>query len=907
MFKSKGGLRKKELHLLCSVVGLLFIIFLVVPLVLVVATSFQGKDGGTTLANYVSVFTERGFLESIGNSLKVATVAGLVSVLLAFLLAYTVNCTNLPRPVRKAITLLSQMPMLLPTITYGFAIIYTFGRQGLLTQLLGFQPFDIYGFNGLLIGYVIYTLPTSFLLISNSFQFIDKRFIIVSRIMGDNAPATFLKTIARPLMGALCTAFVLSFFLSFTDYGIPTSVGGTYNVVALELYNQMLGAIPDFNRGAVVAVAMLVPSVISITVMALLERHAIRYDSISPIEIPRSRLRDTFCGSASLVVLAGVLSVFVVIAVVPFVDMWPFKMSFTLDHVTSALTDSDLLGVLGNSLIVATCTAVFGCLVAYAAALVTARSTLPFAVKRAVDAVSSVINAVPGMVLGVAYLFAFSGSSLQGTFAILIICNIVHYFATPYQMIKDSLTKMNSSWETTAKLMGDSWLKTIVRVVTPNAWPTLLQVFGYYFVNAMVTISAVVFLTGAHTMVLTTKISALQHVADFENIFVLSLLILAINLTVKGAVALATRPRTARTTKPTKDAAEPASRSAKRRRQLALVMGGAAVVVLAGFTFASTTGQAGTATQSGQDQVIIYSNADTEAVQSYKHALDANGFAGRYLIQNFGTSELGGRLVAEGAGIEADVVTMSSYYLDSAQQEQSIFQDLTSIASVPLSEQPPYRAAAQAQEGSLFYNTEVLKTEKLPLPTSLKDLADPVYEGMISLPDVGGSSTGWLLVQTIIGAYGEDEARDILAGIYRNAGPYLSQSGSAPLKNVRAGEVAIGFGLRHQAIADKADGLPIDCIDPAEGSYSLTESVAVVDKGSKTNTDAQKIAAILIDESRTELMNTYPLPLYAGESAPSSASANPRVFDEALTVELLQRHQAISEACKVQAERKRAV
>lgn len=186
--------------------------------------------------------------------------------------------------------------------------------------------------------------------------------------------------------------------------------------------------------------------------------------------------------------------------------------------------------VFTNSLLVAFLTALFGCLIAYAAALVTARSNLSPMAKRALDSVLSVINTVPGMVLGVAYLFAFSGGPLQSTFAILILANIVHYFATPYQIMKDSLTKMNASWETTAKLMGDSWIKTIVRIVTPNAWPTILQVFGYYFVNAMVTISAVVFLTGAHTMVVTTQISSLQHTADFDSIFALALLKAARNL-----------------------------------------------------------------------------------------------------------------------------------------------------------------------------------------------------------------------------------------------------------------------------------------------------------------------------------------------------------------------------------------
>ena len=202
---------------------------------------------------------------------------------------------------------------------------------------------------------------------------------------------------------------------------------------------------------------------------------------------------------------------------------------------------------------------------------------------------------------------------------------------------------------------------------------------------------------------------------------------------------------------------------------------------------------AGSQGNEGEEKVVIYSNADDEAVECMKAALDENGYKGQYILQTFGTSELGGKLLAEGENIEADLITMSTFYVDSAQKEQKMFLDLT-----------------------FEVNTQMMKENNLPMPASLKDL---------------------------VSEYGEEGAKEV-----------------------------------------------------------LTESVAVVDKQEKTNEKAMDMARVdmcIIEKGREKLLEYYPNALYAGETTDSAnQSANPKVFEEPLTVELLERHQALSESCK---------
>lgn len=525
--------KNKELKIIAAVVVIYFAVFLLIPMASLLMKSFI-SDTGVGIANYAEVFGERSFFTALRNSFLVAAASGVVTTLIAFFLAYTIEYTRLWKGYKGFLEKAARLPMLLPTITYGFAIIYSFGKQGLLTRIFGGQIFEIYGLGGLMTGYVIYTLPVAFLLIYNTMQYVDKSYMVVSRVMGDRPMQTFFMTVLRPLSSTLAASFVQTFFLCFTDFGIPAAVGGEYDTIAGVLYQEMLGSVPDFGRGAVVALVMLCPSVLSIAVLHMLEKHNVRYNKVSEIECKKNPIRDGICFAGSALVMLSVLSIFAIIFIIPFVEDWPYYTGFTLEHIQTVFQDSGLVQVLKNSILVALLTAFLGTLIAYGCALITARSTMSQKAKSVIEAIAMVTNTIPGMVLGLAFLFIFSGTPIQGTLVILIVCNVVHYFSTPYLMMKNSLAKMNASWETTAMLMGDKWIATIIRVVTPNAISTILEVFSYYFINAMVTISAVIFIAGARTMVITTKMKELQYYNKFNEIFVLSLLILFINIAGKA-------------------------------------------------------------------------------------------------------------------------------------------------------------------------------------------------------------------------------------------------------------------------------------------------------------------------------------------------------------------------------------
>ncbi|MFH4906662.1 extracellular solute-binding protein [Staphylococcus cohnii] len=306
---------------------------------------------------------------------------------------------------------------------------------------------------------------------------------------------------------------------------------------------------------------------------------------------------------------------------------------------------------------------------------------------------------------------------------------------------------------------------------------------------------------------------------------------------------------------------------------------------------------------SSTKKVVISTNADEEAIAVMKKSLDRHGFKGEYIVQPQSTAELGGKMMAEGKNIEADIITQATYYLESAQKENSMFANIDNTNKSTKDDYPDYITPLLGNMGSLFVNKKALKEQGLEMPKSIESLTKKQYKDQVAMPNVIDSSTGWLVIQSILSEHGEKEGQKMLTQLLKNVGPHLESSGSGPLKKVESGEAAIGIGLRSQAIDAEMKGKPIHYIDPKEGNFSLVEAAAVVKKGGEKQRKAEKMVQVIQKYGREDLLKQYPVPLYKGEKVIKQQQPTyPKKWKGRLTVDLLESHQKIFQEAKKQAQ-----
>ena len=469
------------------------------------------------------------FGETLLNSVSVALTSTVIVVLLAYALAVATERVDIK--LKGLFALIFTLPMLVPSISEGMGLVILLGNNGILTRLLGLTQ-GVYGFVGIVLGSVIYAFPVAYLMLADILRYEDMTPYEAARVLGLSRWRQFtaitLPYLRRPLVSVVFSVFTLV----ITDYGVPLMVGGQCKTIPVVMYQEVIGQL-KFGRGAVYGAILLIPAVATF-LFDLFSRDRANGAFVTGSETSRSSTGARVaayvgCALTACLILLPFLS-FIVLA---FATKYPADLTPTLDHIGTAL----LIGAdryLVNSVVIALSVAVVGTAIGFVTAYFTARMRSP--ASRFLHLASITTGAIPGVVLGLAYVLVFKGSPLYGTLALLVAVNAVHFLSSPYLMMYNSLSKINENLEAVGDTLGVSRGRMVLDVFLPRCAGTLLEMFSYFFVNCMMTISAVSFLANFRNKPVSLMINQFEAQSQMECAAVVSLAILFVNLLLKAAI-----------------------------------------------------------------------------------------------------------------------------------------------------------------------------------------------------------------------------------------------------------------------------------------------------------------------------------------------------------------------------------
>ena len=526
--------KDKSQKVLGILVVIFLITFLVVPIITLFTKAFQNVDGMFIgIQNFTDYLSTRGFRIILRNSLKVSCISTVISIILAFIYAYGINRTNIK--FKGLLHWLALLPLFAPTMTHGISLIYLFGNKGILTNLFNIN-LEIYGFWGITISEAIYVFPPVYLMFSLALKNTDNRLYEAAEVMGTSVIRKFLTITVPSIKFALITAFFSAFTMTFTDFGAPKIIGGNYNVLATEVYKKMLGQ-QDLEMGSVVGVILIIPAIIAFIVdFIITNKNKVEVDSkATKYVIHDNKSRDISIGIVNIIIGSIILILFATIVLSAVVTNWPYDLSITRKWFSFDVMGTSGFKIFGNSIFVAFLSAIFGTMICFIAAYLCERSSsLKFA-KRVVYFMGILPNAIPGLTIGIAFMFFFNKQGnplgfLYGTFAILILANIIHFFATPFLTMTNEMKKIDKEYENASEMMGVPWYGVIRRVIIPLSLPAILESFSYYFVNSMMTVSAVVFLYFPTTRLATISMINKADIGEMAAASAVAVMIIITNI-----------------------------------------------------------------------------------------------------------------------------------------------------------------------------------------------------------------------------------------------------------------------------------------------------------------------------------------------------------------------------------------
>ncbi|MDH2605349.1 putative 2-aminoethylphosphonate ABC transporter permease subunit [Acinetobacter baumannii] len=532
-----------------AMVAIALTLAIIAPLIMLFETAFFDENQNFIgLENFYNYFASPALLSSVFNSVWVSCAATVITVFLASIYAFALTNVNIKG--KGFFKLVAFLPILAPSLLPSLALVYLLGKQGVFKPLLG--DIQIYGPIGILISYCFWLFPAILMLMMVSFRSVDQRLIEASLSLGKNIWKTHYHVTLPAIRYGLISASLVAFIYVLTDFGIPKVIGGSFNMMALDVYKQIIGQ-QNMSMGAVISILLLLPAVFVFIFDRIQSKRHARFQAFQTtpyVSASNKKLEvvlSIFCGLVS----GSILLIIFTAVLASFIQSWPYDLSLTLAHYSFEYVDGGGWAAYFNSVRMALFSTVFGTALIFMVALLTERFKAHPFIKNYVQALVLLPLAVPGLVLGIAYILFFNQQSnplnvLYGTMTILVISTIVHYYTVPHLTLTNAIKQIPLQLDQAAQTLGTSKWKTFWKVYLPMCFPALCDVSVYIFVNAMTTVSAAIFLYSPDTSLAAVAVLNMDDAGDTVAAVAMSILILTTSCVVKLIHWLFTRKIMAR-------------------------------------------------------------------------------------------------------------------------------------------------------------------------------------------------------------------------------------------------------------------------------------------------------------------------------------------------------------------------
>ena len=515
---------------------ILFLCFMIFPLFALMSKSMQNADGAFVgLANFVAYLNEPTLFKSFFHSLFVAAMSTVIVVCLGFFYAFALQCTCIP--FKGFFRVVALIPLLSPSILAAIALVYWFGNQGILKAFLFGN--SIYGPIGIIMASVYWTFPHALMILSTSLSLSDARLYEASEALKAGKFKTFLNvTLPGAKYGIISTTFVV-FILVFTDFGVPKVIGGNYNVLATDIYREVVG-MQNFQMGAVISIVLLIPALLAFALdQYSRKRQAAQLTSRAVVYVPKPhKMRDSLSLAYCVFITLLVLAILGMAQFGALVKFWPYNLTLTLKHYNFEVAG---LGwdSFYNSVRMSLYAAFFGTILIFVGSYLVEKMRADKSLREILQMVALMPMAIPGIVLGLAYIFFFNAKDnplnfIYATMAILVINTVVHFYTVSHLSAVTAVKKLDQEFESVSLSLKVPIYKMFFKITLPVCLPTVFDIFIYLFCNAMTTVSGVIFLYSYDTTLASVSAIHLDEQGDVAGAAAMAMLIVYISFLVRG-------------------------------------------------------------------------------------------------------------------------------------------------------------------------------------------------------------------------------------------------------------------------------------------------------------------------------------------------------------------------------------